>query len=313
MALAYSIVKYVISVSDVAVNSFLLYALWKRKKLKIVSFWLVFCLSISDVCFGLFAFINESFNIHFEVDWCDELSCFITDAIEFFFVNFSTAILFIISIDRFTRMKYPMQYNAIMTKKRAVVFLCINVILSGHLVVLAKFLPKYHINFLVKNLQSYIIYLTVVNCFYLMAMISICGIYVLTYFTIKKRIENRVNDVAIERREPGAPIQDSNMPNISTIYINGRRRPDQEFAVCIMVVIVLLLFCDAPNIICNLYSNVLMLIDRNYTSSEEMLLGLDWTYLLLQVNSTLNAVIILYFNRELRAFARQTFAAWLLH
>ena len=68
MALVYSILWCLMSVLNVALNSFLLYALWNRNKFQAVSYWFIIGLSLSDVGFGTFAFINGILEIRFAAD-----------------------------------------------------------------------------------------------------------------------------------------------------------------------------------------------------------------------------------------------------
>ena len=304
------IIRYIISASNVAVNSFLIYALWKRNKLEIVSYWLIFCLSISDVCFGLFALINESLKFHLKTHCWNDFTCFVTESFELFFASFSATFLLTVAIDRFIHMKFVLRYHEIMTKKRAVILVVLNVIFTCHLIVIARLLPKYQRKFFEKNFIAFWIYLTVLSFIYFLVVMSVSVVYIITYFSIRNRVNSAANVETEEMGEIGQSPNEQDRYSVPNIYNSRRRRPDQEFAVCIMFVIILLLFFEAPNLFVSVYSKIVMLIQRKFIYSKEMLLALTWTYMLLKLNSSLNAVVILSFSRELREFTKRFFKSF---
>ena len=301
------ILRYLISVSTIILNSFLIYAIWKRNKLKIVSYWLISCLSISDVFYGISVLITESAEPQPPTFCSAEIACLIANISEFFFGNFSATFLLIIAIDRFIHMKYILRYHTIMTKKRAVALVCFNVVFTGHIVVTIILLPKYQRQFLLKHLQSYRIYRAVLSFVYFSIVLSVCALYVITYFSLRRRVNSATNVETIEMGETSQEIQENDKPKVPNIYNNGRRRPDREFAVCIMFVIILLFFFEAPNLLVTVYIRVSMLIQRNFAYTNEIVLASRWTYILFQLNSTLNAAVILVFSRELRSFIKELF------
>ena len=312
MVLIISILRYLISLSNILCNSFLIFALRRRKKLKIISYWLIFCLSCSDVFFGIFALINESFTLALVKNCWEDDTCFATNACEFFFGNFSATFLLIIAIDRFVHLKYSLRYQSIMKRRTANALICFNVIFTFHIVVTIVLLPKYQTQFLLRHLRSYRIYRAVLSFVYVSVMLSVCVLYIVTYCSIKKRVFNINAIPAIEIGKTAASRDGNDDAKGSDVNRHRRRRrrrrrPNQDFAVCIMFIIILVIFFEVPNLCLTVYERVSLLFQPQFTYSREMFLASEWTLLLFQLNSSLNAVVLLVFSGELRKFTRNLF------
>ena len=293
---AITVIKYLGCFSNILCNSFLIFALQRRKKLKIISYWLIFCLSCSDVFFGIFGLTNQSLMLTLVNDYWMYNIWMVINALEYFFASFSATYLLIIAIDRFIHMKHTLRYQSIMTKNVARFLVCFNVIFTVHIVTMVMLLPAFQSKFIKKHLYSYLIYRFVLSLVYIVVVLSVCILYIATYCSIKRRIGN-----APDRSKRG-----NNITKRSDIY-KDRRRPDQEFSICIMLIIILVLLFEAPNLCASVYINVSRLFQLRLTFSKELGLFLQWTYLLLQFNSSLNAVVLLILCRELRKFTRNVF------
>ena len=297
MALAATTVtKYLGCLSNILCNSFLIFALQRRKKLKIISYWLIFCLSCSDVFFGIFGLTNQSLMLALVNDYWMCNIWIVADALEYFFGSFSITYLLIIAIDRFIHMKYSLRYQSIMTKNVARFLVCFNVIFTVHIVTMVKLLPVYQSKFLMKHLHSYLIYSLVLSLVYIVVMLSVCILYIATYCSIKRRIGN----------VPDTPKQNNNNTKRSDIY-KDRRRPDQQLSICFMLIIILVLLFEGPKLFASVYILVCALFQLRINFSKELGLFLQWALLLLQFNSSLNAVVLLIFSSELRKFTRNLF------
>ena len=306
MVAAASVIRCLLSLSCIIFNSFLIFALQRRKKLKLISYWLIFCLSSSDVFFGIFGLINESLVLKLKgACWNNDL-CYSTSCIEFFFTNFSATFLLIIAIDRFIHMRYSLRYQSIMTRGRAILLFCFNVIFTFHIVVTIMLLPKYQREFLLKHLLSYRIYRAVLSLVYLLIVVAVCVLYIITYVSIKKRVNNTTHALVTVTRG-GDVVRENKIKEGEPNVYKQRRRPDQDFAICIMLIILLILAFEAPNLCINAYIRVAMLFQPRFTYSNEIVLATNWTYLLMQLNSTLNAVVLLVFSRELRKYTKTVF------
>ena len=305
MPLVVSILTYLVSFSNISLNSLLIHALRKRKKLNIISYWLIFCLSISDVFIGIFGLIDESLPFIFSSSCEDNDFCIVTKAVRSFFANFSSTFVLVVAIDRFIHMKYPLQYATIMTKRWAAVLVCLNAVFTVHTTVTTRFLPHYQSNFISKNNQSYLIYRVVLSLVYIMTVVSVFILYVITYCLLRKRF-NAVTNIETMGTSDSSTVA-KNKSTLSSVYNNGRRSPDQEFALSILCVVLLLFLFEAPGLCMAAFTNVSKLIHHDYANTSETLLAGSWTYLIFQLNSSLNAVTILFLSRELRAFTRQFF------
>lgn len=306
MALVDSILSYLLSLSSIILNSFLIFALRRRKKLKITSYWLIFCLSSSDAFFGMFRLINESLILTITGYCWDNNVCYSTTCIEAFFSNFSATFLLIIAIDRFIHLRYSLRYQSLMTRGRATFLFCINVIFTFHVVVTIMLLPKYQREFLLKHLLSYRIYRAVLSFVYVSVIVIVCFLYIITYLSIKKRVNTAAHALVRATRGGDVVIENKTKEGEPNVH-KQRRRPDQDFAVCIVLIVLLVLVLVAPNLCLTAYMRVSMLFQPRFTYSKEIILAINWTYLLVQLNSSLNAAVLLVFSRELREYAKKVF------
>ena len=306
MPLLINVLRYLLSLSNILLNLFLIYALRQRKKLKVTSYWLIFCLSSSDVFFGISSAVNQSLWPTTKKKCWENDVCFAIDGCEFFFSNFSATFLLIIAIDRFIHMKYPLRYQSIMTKNRAILLFCFNAIFTFHIVVTIIFLPKYQRQFLLKHLRSYQIYRAVLSIVYVLIVLSVCGLYITTYSSITRRVYN-VTAAPVMVMKEVAPSRDNDCNALQSSLYRRRRRPNQDFKVCIVLIIILVLLLEVPNLFISVYIRIAMLFNSRFTYSDEIILAAQWTYLLVQLNSTLNAAVLLVFSRELRQYTRRLF------
>lgn len=290
------LIKVLISVSNIILNSFLIHALRRRNKLRILSYWLIVCLCISDIFVGVFGLLCEALVIgskeNTDID-------FITSSILMFWVNFSTSFVLIIATDRYIHMKHTVRYQIIMTKRRAVWLVLFNVLFTVHMLVTVRLLPKYQKDFLRKHLLAYRIYRVLLGVVYITIILVISGLYITTYFSIKRRVENTSITEEVERR-------DATRTEESTQKTQRRRSVDREFAKVMGLVTAILFLCLFPNLCMNLYTRTHMLIKGYSKLSDQFRFALQLTFLTMQLNSSLNAAIILFFNRELRQYTKQS-------
>ena len=306
MKLHITVLRYLLSFSNILLNWLLIYVLKQRKKLKVTSYWLIFCLSSSDVLFGISSAVNQSVILATKKACWESDVCLATDGCEFFFSNFSATSLLIIAIDRFIHMKYPLRYQAIMTKRRAILLFCFNAIFTFHIVVTIILLPKYQRQFLLKHLLSYRIYRAALSVLYVLIVLSVCGLYMVTYFTVMKRVYNVTAAPSMIMKE-ATPSRENDCCVLQSSIYRQRRRPNQDFKVCIVLIIILVLILEVPSLCVAAYIRFAMLFNSRFSYSDEVLFAIYWTYLLIQLNSTLNAAVLLVFSRELRQYTRKLF------
>ena len=125
----YFICFYIIHIANIATNIFIIYALRRLGKLGNISFWLIYCLTISDCFVGL---SGLAFEIYFACCYIAS-NCYaylyIWEMREFF-QSYSFRFTTVIAIDRSIRMKYLTRYNDIMTKRKAYIVLILSALLG---------------------------------------------------------------------------------------------------------------------------------------------------------------------------------------
>ena len=293
---------WLISLSNIILNSFLIHALRKHRKLKTVSYWLISCLSVSDIFVGIFCLIKESLYLALSNRDDAHESKFLVVSVRSFWINFSTSFVLIIAVDRYIHMKYALRYHTLMTKKRAIISVIFNAIFTIHMTVTVRFLPKYQKEFLSKHALAYRIYRVILSIVYVIIILIVFLLYITTYVAIKKKIK--------EAPSLGRKSADNNenttesgnqAPNICR---NGKRSVDQEFAKAMGIVISILFLCLTPNLCIGVYERIVLLIrNGRYQQSNATLTARYWTFLMMQLNSSLNAIIIIVFSRELRHYS----------
>ena len=309
MVLVLTILRFAISAWNVTFNAFLIHALRKRDKLKIVSYWLISCLSITDVFVGILGLVEEGLIARLGSHCAANDVCFLTRALVLFSVNFSLIFLLIIATDRFIHLKYSLRYKAKMTKKRAVALVCFNVIFTLHMVITAVLLPKYQPKFIELHALAYRIYRVILSSAYVLILVAVYVLYTATYLALRKISPNTANLPTTGNYGAELTTYAESRPSASTIYNGRRRSPDQEFVFGVGLILFSSFVCLIPNVLVAAYNTYGVLIQNGkYTPSESAETVRKWTFLAVQLNSSLNAIIILICSRELRKYTKQCFS-----
>ena len=298
-----------VAASNIGLNSFLVNALWKCDKLKILSYLLIMCLCISDIFVGISGLLRESLLIKTQGLYSGNMKevLLIIMSIESFWVNFSALFVLIIAIDRYIHMKHGLRYRLVMTKRRAIGLVTFNFVFTSHMIVTVKLLPKYQKGFLLKHLQAYRIYRVVLSLTYLSFILSIFTLYVKTYFSIKQTVEPAAEVATNETAEINLANESTNRTLALKLHQNRRRRPEQEFAKVMGIVLITLLVCLTPNLCISFYRRVVMLSTAKYNPSNGLRMATRLTFLMMRLNSSINAAIIIVFSRELRRYTKHFF------
>ena len=172
----YLFTSFTIDISNIFMNIFIIYALRKLKKLGNISFWFIYCLSISDLFVGLSGF---AYDIHYSCcvtrgncNWI-----LYTSEVRTFFVGYSGRLTTIIAIDRSIRMKYLHRYNRMLTKTKAYLVLMFNTVLG--ITHFASSLGPHRFHFQL----AYLI-------FHFICITSSCMLYIVTYCNIKQQVSD---------------------------------------------------------------------------------------------------------------------------
>ena len=123
------LMQFLIDISNILLNAFIIYALRKLDKLGNISFWFIFFLSISDCLVGLSGLACDVFLLCCTLGQDCSSSEYVLE-VRSFFLAFSARLTTVIAIDRSIRMRYLNKYKNIMTKTKANTILIVNTMLS---------------------------------------------------------------------------------------------------------------------------------------------------------------------------------------
>ena len=187
-------------------NALIVYLLKKHRKTRIVTFWFIYCLSISDVMVGLTGLIYHSLLLDAllypeKASWNINA---IFNGIYRYYLLTSLILILILAVDRCIHMSYPRKYSMMMTRFRARIILVFNIVF-GILVDLAYLLTS----------SSMLIWLQfTLYTLYILGIFAIFAIYLVLYCLIKRQV-NATQASEVDH----ATVHDSTT--------NGARRSDE--------------------------------------------------------------------------------------
>lgn len=265
----YLIINTLISVSNITINGLLTLSIYRLGKLKTLTFKFIICLNIADIGIGITQPMVEIINV---LDNTGSLrkarivALFVTYSL----CQFSVTMVVIVAVDRHIRMKHLMKYNSIMTKKLAIILVTANCVTSLSLpagLILASiygFYALFHITIIIAGNISIIVVIV---------------LYTKTYFSIREKSNNLQLASEVQRNRT-------------------HRSSDKMFAKGMLFVLLSLVFCYIPFYSFSLARSVLMYNDigENPTISK----CFQWSCLLVYANSSLNAIFIIVFNKQIK-------------
>ena len=267
------LLSLIIDICNIAINSFLIHSLDSLNKVRNISYTFILSVSINDVIVGLIGLVAHTVDmvriISFKDDVLKTYSRYLQNVL-CVAVGVSGYLVLIIATDRFLRMKYMLKYDSMMTKKRAVILIVIGVIPSIFEAV-AKFVTPLNV------IQPY--YFIILYFVHIFAMLIAYVLYVLACFSIKKRIGN---------------INLSLDSSLGHGVTKSRKNPDSEFARASLLILVSITICYLPTLLIDLYLYFLGISEQSWEYPRA------WTGFLALLNSSLNALIFICCNRELR-------------
>ena len=302
-----TVCSYVVSISNVVLNLLLVIALQKRGKLRILSYWLITGLCISDIFVGIFGLLKEILlhKVKLGQSSSMEVALVAIITLENFWVNFSSLFVLIIAIDRYIHMKHGLKYQMLLTKRRAICLVIFNVVFTTNTVVTVILLPKYQEELLLRNLLAYQIYRVVLSLTYLSFVLAIFVLYVNAYLSIKRAVASTIDVVTHDTAETNFNNGSTSKVSNLTVQRYGRRCPEQDFGKIVGLVIITLVFCLAPNLGISFYRRVALLTSAKYIPSNGLRIATRWTFFMMRLNSSINATIIILFSKELRKFTKK--------
>ena len=175
------IASLVLDFSSIVLNGLIAYLLKKNKKTNIVTFWFMYCLSISDFMVGATGLVYHTLLLDIAFDpkipkW--DLLHTLFAAMYGYYTITSWMLILIIAVDRYIHMNYSHNYCMIMTKFRARLIMLFNVIF-GILVGLPP-IVTHHENVIWFQFALYI--------FFTVGTLATFVIYLILYFLIRRQV-----------------------------------------------------------------------------------------------------------------------------
>ena len=122
--LIYITISFLLDMSSIILNGLIAYVLKKHNKTRIVTFWFIYCLSISDVMVGVtgLTFHSSLFAFKWNSSWVS-----ISGKLVKYFLETSGHLIFIVAVDRCIHMKYLNKYSTLMNQSRARLIVLLNI------------------------------------------------------------------------------------------------------------------------------------------------------------------------------------------
>nr|QBL02596.1 biogenic amine-like GPCR [Tripedalia cystophora] len=271
-------VNVIVACSNIISNMFLVFALRRTKQLKKVACQFILYLCISDLCVGFLLQPLVSVLLTFFVSETDkECSIELTgQALSFIFPQISGVMIMIISLDRFLHMRFLNRYSTIMTHRRAMLLVILNISLSAIITTCSVILSVYY-RFFWFNVVLVSVDTLVVLLIYLF--------YTFTFQSVHRHTE------MLRKRTQNNSIKMESQKKIHYL--------DLTLAKTMVFILTSLTICYTPYFIVGLVWSYWKYYARVETSA--FLDGLLWwCFILVYLNSTLNAVIFSFRNKSVR-------------
>ena len=168
-------------ISAIFLNGLVAYVLKRHKKTSIITFWFIYCLSISDVMVGVSCLVYHLLLLRLSLDSKTSLLEILIKVayrcLEFFFAM-SGHIIFIIAVDRSIHMKYLNKYSRLMTRSRSQFIMLCNVIFG-----LLFMIPP-----LAASEKFNVFFDLGLNVFHAVGALLIYVVYIKTYFSMRRKL-----------------------------------------------------------------------------------------------------------------------------
>ena len=258
-----------VSCTSMVLNFILIYALRKRKKLGVITFKLIYILSIVDVLSGI-ANLIASVALELEaVRTKYAITRRIYAAVLYPFNFFTTLMILLIAVDRYLHMTRMNNYSSVMTHRRAnilVTFCALSALLNACIMEVS-----YHFDF-------YKWFLTALCA---VGIVSIIVSFIL-YYTALRSLTKSINSGSLA-------TQNRNI-----------RNAEREISKVVFLILTCLVLTVTPNYICTL-------LWLHIPTKKWTMMALGTSYTTFYLNSTLNATIMIFFSRDLRNCVRDMF------
>ena len=173
--LTFITISFLLDISAIILNGLIAYVMKKHSKTRIVTFWFIYCLSMSDVMVGITGLVFQLSLLVFKLD-----SLWVAIPLMFlrYFFQTSGHLVFIIAIDRCIHMKYLNKYSTLMNRSRARLIVQLNI----------TFCVVTIIPYFAASEQLNALFELSLNIFRATLLVSIYFIYIKTYLSVRRQI-----------------------------------------------------------------------------------------------------------------------------
>ncbi len=278
----------VTAVSNIIFNSLLIIALKKTNSLQTISHKYIFILSISDTLYSVFQLMMQACFPRIPENWIMVIYYGATKV----YYQFSVFLVVSIGIDRYAHMKFLIKYPTVFTEKRAKVLVVMIIFLSLTLTVI-------YIYEILRQGEMFIPVLFY-NLTISVSIITLC----LLYWRAYKSVETRTRQMNLGNEKEAGSREHQEIEANATTVVNhpNRRNPTREFARAVFFILGCLILCNLPSI----FASIVAAKQFPNTSKTAKFVKYGFNVLLF-FNATLNAIIVLMFNRRVKKYVQGLF------
>ena len=272
--MAYDMVSYrsffvpniLLGILNIILNSTLVHCLRNLEKLKKISFRFILILSASDILLGITLLVSDIVLRFLDIKERSITALQITIVLRMTIAIFSGCMIIVISIDRYIHIVYLTRYSSVMTKK-----------LARLLIAAAVIVPLGSIGFKILGLKfgfyMYTLFISSISAF--LGLIVILILYYQAYRSINDRMKDN--------------------------SINNDDRPDarKTFARVALLLLASLFVSLTPFL-------VLHPLSWYYGDKHWAIFLANLFHVFVYMNSAINAIIIMYFDREIRNHLKES-------
>eukprot|EP00794_Sanderia_malayensis_P007459 gene7459-8281_t len=287
----------VVTLLNIIVNIFLIFALKATNQLRNLSCKLIACLSLSDICVGLVlqnvvsvlltAFKSENGNCTVEL---------VSQFLSYTFPQISGVMIMIIALDRWVHMKFLNKYSSMMNQRTACFMILGNVVFALGIAIVSVVASVY---------KKFFLFNAVLIIMDSIVILLIYVAYIFTFRSVRAHMKgmrrrakenDRVEDY--HRAQSTTPALATTAAAAGAISKKVDKR-DAQLAKTMVLILTSLTVCYIPYFVVGLYWSYVRYYKNTMTS-----LALDtlvWvSFLLVYMNSSLNAIIFILRNKQMR-------------
>ena len=274
------IIFFIVGISNIITNSLLIYIMQRIRKIGQATQLLVFHLCISDICVGLNQILCVALRVLMHniektaTHWLALTSFFLS----YLFEPLSAALLVCIAMDRYIHLRYLTTYGTIMTKRRAKILISICIAVNVCLTA-AAVLSMVNGVYDILNLILAAVYISMLT--------AVATFYVRAYRSVSRRV--RDSSVRSMRR-------------------NGRwsRNTNRFLFRGIVLILLSLIACYSPYVFLTIGRCALHLAGK---ADNQITYILALAYGIKCLSATINATMLIVFNKEYRRFLVTSFSS----